>query len=101
MTENLSVSPITLPGKNQRGTVGTPYAGVQTRTDPISGELQMRSRAVMLGYYTAAGRTQAPSAPAGGVRTGDKAQEDANACLRLTGRVKDLFKTSKGKYVSP
>src|SRR6218665_2612884 len=101
MTENLAVSHITLPGRNQRGTVGTPYAGVQTRIDPISGELQMRSPAVMLGYYKDADQTQAAFTTDGWLRTGDKAQEDANGCLRITGRVKDLFKTSKGKYVSP
>jgi len=35
------------------------------------------------------------------LRTGDKGQIDAQGCLRVTGRVKDLFKTSKGKYVAP
>jgi len=35
------------------------------------------------------------------LRTGDKGQIDAQGLLRITGRVKDLFKTSKGKYVAP
>ena len=101
MTENLAVSHITLPGKNQRGTVGTAYSGVQTRIDPSTGELQMRSPAVMLGYYKEPEQTKDAFTADGWLRTGDKAQEDANGCLRITGRVKDLFKTSKGKYVAP
>lgn len=101
MTENLAVSHITLPGQNQRGTVGTPYEGVQTRIDPATGELQMRSPAVMLGYYKEPELTKDAFTADGWLRTGDKAQVDPNGCLRITGRVKDLFKTSKGKYVAP
>ncbi|MDN3919004.1 AMP-binding protein [Roseateles violae] len=101
MTENLAVSHITIPGQNQRGTVGKPYAGVQTRIDPASGELQMRSPAVMLGYYKEPEQSREAFTADGWLRTGDKAAEDANGCLRITGRVKDLFKTSKGKYVAP
>ncbi|MFX7862231.1 hypothetical protein ABTK41_19325, partial [Acinetobacter baumannii] len=37
----------------------------------------------------------------GWLRTGDKASMDPDGCVRITGRVKDLFKTSKGKYVAP
>ena len=39
--------------------------------------------------------------PEGWLRTGDKGAIDLNGKLRITGRVKDLFKTSKGKYVAP
>ncbi|QPF76191.1 AMP-binding protein [Roseateles sp. DAIF2] len=101
MTENLAVSHITLPGKNQRGTVGPAYPGVETRIDPTSGELQMRSPAVMLGYYKEPGLSREAFTEDGWLRTGDKAQIDPQGCLRITGRVKDLFKTSKGKYVAP
>jgi long-chain acyl-CoA synthetase len=101
MTENLAVSHITLPGHNQRGSVGPAYAGVDARLDPASGELQMRSPAVMLGYYKEPELTAQAFTADGWLRTGDKGQMDANGCLRITGRVKDLFKTSKGKYVAP
>jgi long-chain acyl-CoA synthetase len=37
----------------------------------------------------------------GWLHTGDKGSVDAQGNLKLTGRVKDLFKTSKGKYVAP
>ncbi|HEV6965360.1 AMP-binding protein [Roseateles sp.] len=101
MTENLALSHLTLPGKNQRGTVGPAYEGVQVRIDPVSGELQMRSPAVMLGYFKAPEQTRDAFTEDGWLRTGDKASQDADGCVRITGRVKDLFKTSKGKYVAP
>ncbi|MDN3543173.1 AMP-binding protein [Kinneretia asaccharophila] len=101
MTENLAVSHITVPGKNQQGTVGPAYDGVETRIDPANGELQMRSPALMLGYYKEPGLSREAITEDGWLRTGDKAELRADGCLRITGRVKDLFKTSKGKYVAP
>jgi long-chain acyl-CoA synthetase len=101
MTENLALSHLTLPGKNQRGTVGPAYEGVQVRIDATTGELQMRSPAVMLGYFKAPEQTRDSFTEDGWLRTGDKASMDKDGCVRITGRVKDLFKTSKGKYVAP
>jgi len=101
MTENLALSHLTVPGKNQRGTVGPAYEGVDVRIDADSGELQMRSPALMLGYYKAPEQTRDAFTADGWLRTGDKASQGADGCVRITGRVKDLFKTSKGKYVAP
>ncbi len=101
MTENLALSHLTVPGQNQRGTVGPAYDGVEVRIDAQSGELQMRSPAVMLGYYKAPEQTRDSFTADGWLRTGDKAVQQADGCVRITGRVKDLFKTSKGKYVAP
>ncbi len=101
MTENLALSHLTLPGRNQEGTVGPAYEGVEARVDPVSGEVQMRSQAVMLGYYKEPEATRVSFTEDGWLRTGDKGQIDAEGKLKITGRVKDLFKTSKGKYVAP
>jgi long-chain acyl-CoA synthetase len=101
MTENLAVSHLTLPGQNQEGTVGPVYEGVQARIDPVTGEIQMRSAALMQGYYREPELSRAAFSDDGWLRTGDKGQIDAQGNLRITGRVKDLFKTSKGKYVAP
>ncbi len=101
MTENLAVSHLTLPGHNQEGTVGPAYAGVETRIDAKTGEIQMRSAGLMLGYYKEPELTREAFTADGWLRTGDKGQIDAQGRLRITGRVKDLFKTSKGKYVAP
>ena len=101
MTENLAVSHLTVPGQDQTGTVGPCYEGVQVRIAEPSGEIQMRSGALMLGYYKDPIQTREAMTEDGWLRTGDKGQIDAQGCLRVTGRVKDLFKTSKGKYVAP
>ena len=101
MTENCGVSHATLPGVPRPGTVGMAYDGVQSRIDPVSGEIQMKSPGVMLGYYKEPGLTQEATTADGWLRTGDKGQLDSEGNLRITGRVKDLFKTSKGKYVAP
>ena len=101
MTENGAISHATLPGKSRPGTVGLPYDGVQSRIDPVSGEIQMKSPGVMLGYYKEPGLTKDAYTTDGWLRTGDKGSLDAEGNLKITGRVKDLFKTSKGKYVAP
>src|SRR6185436_15098983 len=66
-----------------------------------SGEIQMRSPGVMLGYYKEPGLTAEAIDADGWLHTGDKGSLDSEGNLRITGRVKDLFKTSKGKYVAP
>jgi long-chain acyl-CoA synthetase len=101
MTENLAVSHLTVPGQNQEGTVGPVYEGVQARIAPETGEIQMRSNAMMQGYYKEPKLSAEAFTSDGWLRTGDKGNIDAQGLLRITGRVKDLFKTSKGKYVAP
>jgi long-chain acyl-CoA synthetase len=101
MTENCGLSHATLPGVPRPGTVGKPYEGVESRIDPQSGEIQMRSAGLMLGYYKEPELSRQTLTDDGWLRTGDKGQLDAEGNLRITGRVKDLFKTSKGKYVAP
>jgi len=101
MTENCGVSHATLPEHPRPGTVGRPYDGVQSRLDPDSGEIQMKAGCLMLGYYKEPELTAAAFTTDGWLHTGDKGVLEADGCLRITGRVKDLFKTSKGKYVAP
>jgi long-chain acyl-CoA synthetase len=55
----------------------------------------------MMGYYREPELTRAAFTDDGWLRTGDKGAFDEEGNLRITGRVKDLFKTSKGKYVAP
>ncbi|MDE2417660.1 MAG: AMP-binding protein [Burkholderiales bacterium] len=101
MTENCGISHSTLPGARQTGTVGLTYDEVQCRIDPGNGEIQMRCPAVMLGYYREPEQTAQTFTPDGWLRTGDKGAIDDQGFLRITGRVKDIFKTSKGKYIAP
>jgi long-chain acyl-CoA synthetase len=101
MTENLALSHITEAGKNQQGSVGPAYPGVEHRIAPDTGEVQMRSQALMLGYYKEPEKSRETFTEDGWLKTGDKGQIDKNGLLHITGRVKDLFKTGKGKYVAP
>jgi long-chain acyl-CoA synthetase len=101
MTENCGVSHCTLPGQQRPGTVGHPYDGVQSRIDPANDEIQVKSPGMMLGYYKEPEQTRQAFTGDGWLRTGDKGVLDEEGGLRISGRVKDLFKTSKGKYVTP
>ncbi len=101
MTENCGVSHATLPGVQRPGTVGQPYEGVQSRIDPANGEIQVKSDGLMLGYYKEPELSRDAITADGWLHTGDKGALDVEGNLKITGRVKDLFKTSKGKYVAP
>jgi long-chain acyl-CoA synthetase len=101
MSENCGVSHSTILGKPRPGTVGPQYEGVQTRIDPDSGEIQVKCDGLMLGYYKQPELTQQTFTADGWLKTGDKGTIDAEGNLKITGRVKDLFKTGKGKYVAP
>ena len=101
MTENCAASHLGTSDGADFGTVGRPYDGVQCRIVQDSGEILVNSPANMLGYYRDAALTQAALDADGWLHTGDKGEIDDRGRLKITGRVKDLFKTSKGKYVDP
>jgi len=101
MTENCGVSHATTPEKSRPGTVGIPYDGIESRIDPVTQEIQVRSPGTMLGYFREPELTRQAMTADGWLRTGDKGALDAEGNLRIVGRVKDLFKTGKGKYVAP
>ncbi|KAA6175287.1 AMP-binding protein [Pseudomonas veronii] len=100
MTENCGYSHVCRPGQQKIGWIGLPCPGVEVRIDQ-AGEVQVRSGATMLGYFKDAQRTAEVLTEDGFLRTGDKGEQDADGRLRLTGRLKEIFKTSKGKYVAP
>jgi long-chain acyl-CoA synthetase len=101
MTENCGISHATLRDRPRPGTVGPPYDGINCRLDPESGEVQVKSPGTMLGYYRDPELTRQAMTDDGWLRTGDKGEVDSEGNLRIVGRVKDLFKTGKGKYVAP
>jgi long-subunit acyl-CoA synthetase (AMP-forming) len=100
MTESCGYSHICLPGQYKQGWIGRPCPDVEVRIDE-SGEVQVRSQANMLGYFREPQKTAETLTEDGFLRTGDKGEQDAEGRLRLTGRLKEIFKTSKGKYVAP
>ena len=100
MTESCGYSHICLPGQYKQGWIGKPCPDVEVRIDEL-GEVQVRSQANMLGYFKEPQKTAETITEDGFLRTGDKGEQDAEGRLRLTGRLKEIFKTSKGKYVAP
>jgi long-chain acyl-CoA synthetase len=100
MTEGCGYSHICLPGQYRQGWIGQPCPEVEVRIDE-SGEVQVRSQANMLGYFKEPQKTAETLTADGFLRTGDKGEQDSEGRLRLTGRLKEIFKTSKGKYVAP
>ena len=65
------------------------------------GEILIKSPGNMVGYYKEEEMTKECYTEDGYFRTGDKGERKPNGLLKITGRVKEIFKTSKGKYVSP
>ncbi|PYC27588.1 AMP-dependent synthetase [Aquipseudomonas alcaligenes] len=99
MTENFAYGCFNRPGQVRFGTVGRPMPFLEMRLAD-SGEVLFRSPTLMQGYYREP-QLSAQALEGGWLHTGDKGEVDADGYLRITGRVKDIFKTSKGKYVAP
>jgi long-chain acyl-CoA synthetase len=99
MSETL-ITHLPRPGSVRPGFVGAPLEGVEQKLDD-KGELLIRSPLNMLGYYKDQQATLESLTPDGFFRTGDLAQIDPDGQLRIIGRIKEQFKTSKGKYVAP
>lgn len=99
MTENLAFSHINRKGRSRVGTVGQVWPGVQHRLSP-EGEVLVDSPATMVGYFKRPDLTQ-EVLEGRYLRTGDLGEIDRDGYLRITGRAKEMFKTSKGKYVLP
>lgn len=100
MTETAGLSCANVPfDKQSLGTIGRSIPCVEMSLSD-DGEILIRGDAVFSGYY------QNPEATAeafvdGWFRTGDKAVLESNGAYRIIGRVKEQFKTGKGKYVAP
>ncbi len=81
------------------GLVGKPMPGVQVRISG-SGEILVKGGTVMKGYYKKPAETEEVFEN-GWFKTGDAGRFEDNGELRITDRIKDLIKTSGGKYVAP
>ncbi len=100
MSENMAYSHFTRPGAQRTGYVGHANPQVECRIGD-NGEILVKSPAQMMGYFKEPEKTAECMTPDGFFKTGDMGQIDEQGRLRITGRVKELFKTSKGKYVAP
>lgn len=86
--------------QNKFGSVGKPLEGLQVKFSD-QGEILVKSPGNFVGYYKEEALSKESFDEENYLRTGDKAEYDADGFLFITGRVKDQFKTDKGKYVSP
>lgn len=105
MTENSIYATVNRPGRNRIGSVGQEMPGANLKIDSPDdkgeGEILFRHPAVMPGYYKEPEKTRETFTPDGYLKTGDRGHVDKDGYLFITGRVKDIFKTLKGKYVAP
>jgi long-subunit acyl-CoA synthetase (AMP-forming) len=99
MTENCCYSHVTLNDDIQFGFVGKALPHCEVKLSEKN-EILIKHIALMDGYYKEEKQTQ-DTIKDGWLYTGDEGHIDSKGFLKITGRVKDLFKTSKAKYVAP
>ncbi len=99
MTENCCYSHVTLNDGIKFGSVGKALPHCEVKLSEEN-EILIKHVALMDGYYKEDRQTQ-ETIKDGWLHTGDEGHIDSEGYLKITGRVKDLFKTSKAKYVAP
>jgi long-chain acyl-CoA synthetase len=100
LTETSAGAFVNHPDHYKLGTVGEVFPGSQVRLGE-GDEIQIKGPNVMDGYHNLPDATGEAFTEDGWFRTGDKGSLDADGFLTITGRIKELFKTSGGKYIAP
>ncbi|HME16315.1 MAG TPA: long-chain fatty acid--CoA ligase [Mycobacterium sp.] len=100
LTESAGAGFINRPNNYKLGTVGLPFDGTEVRISDAR-EVQFRSKCVMAGYHHLEKATAEALSDDGWLSTGDQGSIDGDGFLTITGRIKELFKLSNGKYVAP
>jgi long-chain acyl-CoA synthetase len=108
LTETSAAATGSKPHERRTGSVGKALPGMRIVLDkqvatagPDEGEIIVYGASVMLGYHNLQDDTRATMTEDGGLRTGDLGRLDADGFLFITGRVKELYKLSNGKYIAP
>ena len=99
LTETCATVSCYEPTHYRPGTVGKPLPGIEVKTGDDA-EILVKGPSVMRGYYKKPAETAAAFVD-GWLRTGDAGVVDADGTITITERLKDLMKTSSGKYVAP
>jgi long-chain acyl-CoA synthetase len=100
MSENCAYSHGNRPGDRKVGTVGISMPNSVCKISK-EGEILVKNDCTMTGYYKEEEKTKEVLTKDGFLRTGDMGEIDEDGYLKITGRIKELFKTDKGKYVAP
>lgn len=96
-TATLTLFPLT---HFEHATSGKPLPGVELRIGD-NDEIQAKGNGIMKGYYNKPEETQKVFTEDGWFKTGDAGKIDDKGNLIITDRIKDLMKTSNGKYIAP
>jgi len=100
MTENAAGATVNHPDAYKMGTVGQALPGSEVMIGE-GDEVLLRGPHIMAGYHNKDEETSKTITSDGWLHTGDKGSLDSDGFLTITGRIKDLFKTSGGKYIAP
>jgi long-chain acyl-CoA synthetase len=101
MTENSAYGTCCVPFRADKlGSIGRAYSGVDIRIAE-EGEIQVKGPCIMKEYYLEPEKTAEVMTEDGYLKTGDKGSIDSEGYIKITGRLKEIFKTSKGKYIAP
>ena len=100
MSENFNVCTINPKDQIRIGSVGKLFKGQEVKIDKDTGEILQRCPWLMKGYFKEP-ELSAQTLLDGFLHTGDMGELSPDGFLKLTGRVKDIFKTSKGEYIVP
>lgn len=101
MTENSAYGTCCVPFRADKiGSIGHAYSGVDIRIAE-DGEIQVKGPCNMKEYYLEPEKTAEVMTADGYLKTGDKGSMDSEGYITITGRLKEIFKTSKGKYIAP
>ena len=100
LTESSAGSFVNHPEQYRFGTVGLVFPGSEVKLGE-GDEILIKGPGIMDGYHNLPEETAKTLTEDGWLRTGDKGALDEDGHLRITGRIKELFKTSGGKYIAP
>lgn len=100
MTENMGAFCNMPEGQHKANTVGKVVANCECRIDPDTKEILMKTPWTMKEYYKDPELTAA-TIKDGWMHSGDKGILDEDGYVKIIGRVKDAFKTAKGKFIVP
>lgn len=100
LTECCPVVSVNLPGASRAESVGKPLPGLKIKIGEKN-EILVKGKNVFQGYRNMPEVNRDAWTPDGYFRTGDQGIIDKDGYLFLIGRIKEIFKTSTGKYVSP
>ncbi len=100
MTENCAICTFLPWDEKKPSSVGKAQEGSEIRIDPETSEILYKAPWNMVGYYNSPDKT-AETLKDGWLHTGDQGKLDEEGYLFITGRVKDTFKTAKGKFIVP